>query len=1119
MRCSKCGVENPDRAKFCVECASPFARRCPSCNAENPQTAKFCLECAKPLEGAGGESQRVPDPGSPIQVSTGTADSLDGERKVVTFLFADIKGSMDLMEDLDPEEARAVVDPALKLMMEAVHHYGGYVAQPTGDGIFALFGAPVAHEDHPQRALFAALRLQEEMRRYSAKLRVSGNLPVEARVGVNTGEVVVRSIATSQGNVEYAPIGHSTGLAARMQALAPSGSIAATDQIRKLCEGYFVFKSLGPTKVKGVSEPLNVYEVTGLGPLRTRLQRAAIRGYTKFVGREREIEALKHAAELAKGGRRGQIVAVVADPGVGKSRLFFEYKVTSQSGWLVLEALSVSHGKATAYLPLIDLLHFYFRIAPEDDARTRREKVAGKIAMLDRSLEQETLPQLFALLGIVEGEDPFAQMDAQVRRRRTQDAVKRVLLRESLNQPLMLIFEDLHWIDEETQGFLNLLAEAMANAPVLLLVNYRPEYSHQWHSKTYYTQLRLDPLGRDSAEEMLSAVLGDGAELAPLRRIIIEKTEGNPLFIEEIFQALLEDGSLKRNGEVRLVRPVEQLRIPPTVQDILASRIDRLPPEGKDLLQTLAVVGTEFSLPLAREVLRLPPEQLDRLLGGLQTGEFIYEQPAPVDIEYRFKHALTRDMTYKSLLTDRRKSLHERTARAIEALYNDRLEKHLPELANHYKQSRNIDKAVHFLRLAADQAAGRSAMAEAESYLHDAIRLLSTLPGSLTRDAIELGLQTTLGKLLSCKGFGARERDEPMKRAYELCQSVADVEAVLPALFQLVQFYIGRMRLGEACELAAEALEKASQTHDRLFNATAHHNVGEASFWSGELKKSKEHLNSARELFDQVSTDAVVRTHGLDWWILSVSFLAVIDVILGKPALGISWGNRLISRALASPHPYSKAFGLVPATFSWAVMGAWPQVSEMLSLINPTCEELGYQEGAAVTKLFGGGADFWCGKKEQGLAQITEAIGELNSGGNLLFSVWAFVLLSEAQIGVENYEAAGASIAEGLKNLEWTKALWCQAEVYRVAGELERQRPGGDRGAAEKHYRNAIEIARQRSFKWWELRATTGLARLLRDTNRRDEARPMLTEIYNWFTEGDTPNLKDAKALLDELKS
>jgi class 3 adenylate cyclase len=473
MRCSKCGAENPDRAKFCVECASPFARRCPSCNAENPPTAKFCLECAKPLDATSGKSQGTAAASSPIQVNAGTtAASRDGERKVVTFLFADIKGSMDLMEDLDPEEAQAIVDPALKLMIDAVHHFDGYVAQPTGDGIFALFGAPVAHEDHPQRALFAALRMQAEVVRYAEKLRAEKGVNLQVRVGANTGEVVVREIRTGEKHAEYVPIGHSTGVAARLEALAAPGSIVISESVRKLVEGYFALKPLGPARIKESSEPLEIYEVTGVGPLRTRLQRAAARGYTKFVGRQREMEAMEHAAELTKAGH-GQIVAAVAEAGVGKSRLFHEFKARNQFGWMVLEAFSVSHGRATAYLPMVELLLGYFRIAAADELRTRCEKVNGKIVTLDPALE-DTHPYLFGLLGLVEGEDPLERMNTQIRRRRTQEAINRVLLRESLKQPLMLVFEDLHQIDEETQAFLNFFADSIGTSRVLLLVNYRP---------------------------------------------------------------------------------------------------------------------------------------------------------------------------------------------------------------------------------------------------------------------------------------------------------------------------------------------------------------------------------------------------------------------------------------------------------------------------------------------------------------------------------------------------------------------------------------------------------------------------------------------------------------------
>ena len=724
MRCSKCGFDNPDGMKFCGQCTAGLVLVCSNCRFENPPGFKFCGQCTTPLI-----------PGSPVahlsksSITVHEIDSpqpLEGERKMVTALFADIKGSMELMEGLDPEEARAIVDPALKLMIDAVHHYGGFIVQSTGDGIFALFGAPVAHEDHSQRALYSALRMHEAMRHYGERLRAEKGLNLQLRIGVNIGEVVVRNIQTGTEHTEYSPIGHSTSLAARLQTLATPGSTVISGNMRALVEGYFQLKGLGPTRIKGVSEPVELFEVTGLGPLRTRLQRAAGRGPTKFVGRQREMEALRHAAVLAREGR-GQIVAAMADPGVGKSRLFYEFKATGATGWMVLEALSISHGKASAYLPVIDLLRNYFKISPTDDERERREKVAGKITVLDRSLE-DTLPYLYSLLGIVEGDHPLAQTDGQIKKRRMLETIKRILLRESLKQPLMVVFEDLHWIDGESEGLLNLLADSIATSQILLLVNYRPEYHHQWGSKTYYTQLPLDPLGKESAAEMLSTLLGTDASLVPLKRLVLERTEGNPLFMEELIQALFDEGALVRNGVVKVTKSLSHLKIPPTVHGILAARIDRLQPQEKELLQTLAVIGLESPLALISEVVRLPADRLDALLSGLETGEFIYEQPASADIEYIFKHALTHDVAYGSLLIERRRLLHERIAEVIEALFRHRLTDHFADLAYHYRLSNNAAKAIEYLCLSGEQAARRGAYAQALANVEPSLTLVEKLP-------------------------------------------------------------------------------------------------------------------------------------------------------------------------------------------------------------------------------------------------------------------------------------------------------------------------------------------------------------------------------------------------------
>src|SRR5712692_3854886 len=617
MRCAQCQHDNREGAKFCEACGSKLELVCSACGTVLRLGAAFCDNCGTRLEEGekakrgksekenGQSGLRTADPGRwtpphlaehirAEQAAMEARGATEGERKTITALFADIKDSTTLIEDLDPEEARRLIDPALALMMEAVHRYEGYVTQSLGDGIFALFGAPIAHEDHPQRALYAALRMQAESKRYAEKLRREHGINLQLRVGVNTGEVVVRSIRKDDLHTDYVPVGHSTNLASRMESLAAGGGIVVSEHTHKLTERYFHFNPLGATQVKGVSEPINIYEVLGVGPLRTRLQVAARRGLVRFVGRQSEMEQMKRALESAKAGH-GQIVAVMGEPGVGKSRLFHEFKLVSQGGCLVLETFSVSHGKAYPYLPLIELLKNYFHITLQDDERKVQEKVTGKVLTLDRNLE-DTLPYLLALLSVSEPASSLQQMDPQIRRRRTFEAIRRLLLRESLNQPLLLIFEDLHWLDNETQAFLSLLSESVATARILLLVNYRPEYRHDWGSKTFYTQLRLDPLGKEDAQELLTALLGDGTALQPLKQFILEKTEGNPFFMEEIVQALREEGVLARPDAVGAhgVRPLPTaLHIPTTVQGVLAARIDRLPPAEKELLQTLAVIGKE----------------------------------------------------------------------------------------------------------------------------------------------------------------------------------------------------------------------------------------------------------------------------------------------------------------------------------------------------------------------------------------------------------------------------------------------------------------------------------------------------------------------------------------------
>src|SRR2546426_2610986 len=571
MQCPRCQAEDREGRRFCGECGLSLALPCPSCGFVNEGSEKFCGGCGSPRTESGSAQQaRFGPPASYtpkhlVEKILGSQAVVEGERKTVTVMFADLKGSMELLADRDPEEARGFLDPVLERMMEAVHHYEGTVNQVMGDGVMALFGAPVAHEDHAVRACYAALRMQDSVARYAEDLRRRHGADVQIRVGLHSGEVVVRSIGNDL-HMDYTAVGQTTHLAARMEQLARPGTTLLTGETLRLVEGYVEVNPLGPVPVKGLQEPIAVYELTGAGPLRSRFHAAAARGLTRFVGRAGELAQLQQALGRASGGQ-GQVVAIVGGPGVGKARLVWEVTHSHRvHGWLVLQAGSVSYGKATSYLPVIDLLKRYCAIEDRDGPRAVREKLTGKLVTLDR-VQEGSLPALLALLDVPPDDPQWETLDPDQRRRRTLDAVKRLLLRESQVQPLLVVVEDLHWIDSETQALLDGLVESLPAARLLLLVNYRPEYQHQWGSRTYYTQLRLDPLPPESADELLVALLGPDAGLEPLKGVLIARTEGNPFFLEESVRALVEIGSLLgERGAYRLARSLPTIQVPATVQ-------------------------------------------------------------------------------------------------------------------------------------------------------------------------------------------------------------------------------------------------------------------------------------------------------------------------------------------------------------------------------------------------------------------------------------------------------------------------------------------------------------------------------------------------------------------------
>jgi class 3 adenylate cyclase/tetratricopeptide (TPR) repeat protein len=912
MQCPQCQRENPPQAKFCRGCGHRFTPRCAQCGTELAPNDQFCMECGTPVAPPAGAQPRPADGASRVtspqtytpqhiaeRILT-SRSALEGERKQVTVLFADLKGSMELLADRDPEEARAILDPVLERMMEAVHRYEGTVNQVMGDGIMALFGAPVAHEDHAVRACYAALRMQEAVKQYAQELQRTEGAFIQIRVGLNSGEVVVRSIG-SDLRMDYTAVGQTTHLAARMEQIAMPGSTLLAPDTLLLVEGYVQARALGPMVVKGLGEPVEVYELTGAGVARSRLQAATSRGLTQFVGRDAELEMLRRTLDQAGRGH-GQLVALVGEPGVGKSRLVWEFSHSHRTqGWLLLDSGSVSYGQATSYLPLIDLLKGYCGIEDLDDPRRMREKVAGKVLMLDDAL-RSSLPALLALLDLPVDDAEWQTLGPPQRRQRTHEALKRLLLRESVEQPLLLVLEDLHWIDAETQALLDSLVERLPTSRILLLVSYRPEYEHTWHSKTYYQQLRLDPLPPESAIELLTVLLGDSAELESLRRMLIKGTEGNPFFVEESVRSLVESGTLVgERGAYRLAKPIESAQVPATVQAVLAARIDRLAPEDKRLLQSAAVIGKDVPYQVLRVIAELPEDVLHQGLGRLHRAEFLYETSLYPEAEFTFKHALTQEVTYRSMLQERRRALHARVVDALETRFPDRLTEQVERLGYHALRGELWNKAVRYLSQAGLKAQARAAHAEAIAALRLALESLAHL--AKTRENLETAIDLRFDLRNSLYVSGQADQIlHCLQEAERIAMQLDDARRLgrCYALMGAYAWWVGDPKRG--IDVGSRAAAIGRQTNDRGLVVEALYRAGLAYLALGEYPRA---IDSLHHEIEMLSRDLLNEEFGAAMSPIVASRVWLVACLLeiGDFADGILVGEEAARIAAASEHP------------------------------------------------------------------------------------------------------------------------------------------------------------------------------------------------------------------------
>jgi class 3 adenylate cyclase/tetratricopeptide (TPR) repeat protein len=1114
MKCPKCQHGNTVKAKFCEECAAPLVGVCANCGGQVFSAAKFCPHCRRSLRPPG-DNPRFASPKSYTpqhladKILTSRA-ALEGERKQVTVLFADIKGSMELIAKRDPEDAQNILDPVLARMIEAVHRYEGTVSRVMGDGIMALFGAPLAQEDHAVHACYSALRMQETITRYADEVQRSQGVPITIRVGLNSGEIVICAIGNDL-HMDYTVVGQTAHLAARMEQMAKPGSVLTTADTFQLAEGYVAMKPLGSLPVAGLDVPVEVYEVTGPGAARTRLQASVGRGLTSFVGRDVELEQLRRSQQIAGHGR-GQVVAIVGEAGVGKSRLMYEFVHSHHNAdWLILESNSASYAQETPYLLIIELLRQYFKINIHDSTQSIRDKVTGKILALDSSLE-DAIPPVLDLLDALDGEHSFRSLEPVQHRQDTYQAVIRLLLREAQMQPVVLIFEDLHRNDSLSMGLLNELAIGAQDSRLLLMVSYRPEYRDKWRNEPNYHQLRLDPLAREPLAQFIQALLGSDPSLPPLTSFLVERASGNPFFVEEIVRVLVGTGVLEGSrGSFRLARPFSSIDVPPTVQAVLAARIDALPAAEKRLLEEAAVIGHDAPFALLHEICGLAEDKLCGLLDNLQTAEFLNTTKLFPNLQYTFKHSLTHDVAYSGVLHERRRGIHARAVDAIEKLYSDRLGEQVERLAHHAVRGNLQEKAVHYLRQAGVKAAARAALLDARVYFEQALGVLKALPGSeaALENAFEIRIE--LRPVLRQLGEG-RKMLEHLNEAEVLAEQLKDDRRLGLVCACKTTVLSTLNELDEAIVTGTRALGIARRLGDLRLRILTTSHLEQAYYYRGEYGRVVE---LATDNLAVLPADWIHEHFGMSSVPASVfsrAWLTMSLAELGRFVEAAECAAATIQIAEETQHAFTIGWAHFAASMPHVLKGDWGKarslVARWIAMLRTG--------NVAVHLPWAVASSAWA------LAQIGEAREALNrvrEGEQLLerqaangivgHCGWAYHALGRACLLLGQLDEARRLGDRAVESSQGQPGF--AAYALQLLGDIAIHPDRSDFKSGAAHYREALALARLRDMRPLVAHCHLGLGKLYRWTGDPEHAHENLTlattmyrdlDMVFWLKEG-----------------
>jgi class 3 adenylate cyclase/tetratricopeptide (TPR) repeat protein len=1106
MECRKCLSKNPAAAKFCIECGAPMEYSCHNCGTVTPLTGRFCMGCGsklaevKPFAASSLPNYTTPRSYTPkflVEKILTTRSAIEGERKLVTVLFADVADFTAISEKLDPEDVHQIMDGTFRILIDEVHRFEGTINQFTGDGVMALFGAPVAHEDHALRACHAALCIQNSMQSYSRKVKKIYNVNFALRIGLNSGLVIVGAIGDDL-RMDYTAEGETTNTAARMQSLATPASILVSRHTRKLAEDYFEFKYKGKLALKGKAEPQDAFELIKPTIKAGRLHACmTLRELTKFVGRQSAVDKLMEAYREASSGA-GRIIGIVGEPGVGKSRLLLEFQNLLPTGdCTYIEGHCLHYGDSMAYLPVLDVVRSYFGIVDGDREPAVREKLENKLVGRHESL-RGTFAPLHELLSLKTDDDDFDQLDPKQKRLKTVEAVRDLAVNASREKTLVIALEDLHWIDRSSEEFINYFIECLPNSRILLILLYRPEYRHQWQNLSYYSQISLGQLSTESSVELLKSILQDGDISPELGSLILDKAAGNPLFLEEFTQTLMENGSIeKREQSYTLSRGVRKFQVPDTIQGIIAARMDRLEDNIKRTMQIASVIGRDFTFGILQIITGFQDELRAHLL-NLQSLEFIYQRTLFPELEYTFKHALTQEVAYHSLLTTRQKELHRKIGKAMESCYSERLVEFSSIIAEHFLRGEVWEGALHYLVKAGDSAARLFALPEARKHYARSLMALDHLEPTddNRRLRVDIIIKFTLCSWRSddpSQNLSLLTEAEALMKAHIEREEVPDSETLRLARvhFCMGRIYYLRGDMIEAIRYFKEVLPVAQKANDPQLIAIPSGAIGQSMEVLGNLTKAKALLEQAIPLFEKTA----------DWaeWIDATAFLGTALAGMGEYAEGVSTAQRAFARArelkslsgmsvsgntLAFAHllggdlPQAMAHAKQAietaeesgdriysyvgySLWGWAAgrAGDLDTATACMAQALKTAEELGgrvimtdvFTAARAEITFLGGHLDEALALAQQAVA-ISQAIGAV-FGDGVGRRTWGMVL---AAIPAPDWNGAEAQMAESLRVLESGRNLMEAARTWRAWGFVCR-----DRGVIESavgHWSEAANL-------------------------------------------------------------